>query len=514
MFVRKKRNASGSTSVQIVDKRTGSYRIVKTIGHATDVHQLEELVAQARADIPELLRQTAINFQTGDDSYFLKSVRQSIEGLQLLGPELVLGKIFDSIGFNAVKEKLFRYLTITRLVYPVSKLKMTEYLQRYNGEHIDVDRVYRSLDRINKNHKEDIQRISYNHTKEILGGKLAAVFYDVTTLYFEAEDEDDLRKIGYSKDGKSQQPQIVLGLLVSTSGYPLAYDIFEGNKFEGHTMIPILDAFKTKYDVGQLTVIADAGLLSTKNINELKERKYEFILGARIKNESDSVKNTILKLKLQSRDGNVGAIDKTDGTRLIISYTSSRAKKDAHNRKRGLQKLETALDKGKLTKDHLNNRGFNKYLNLVGEVKIEINYIKYNTDAQWDGLKGYITNTTLNNAEVIENYSHLWTIEKAFRISKTDLRIRPIYHHLKGRIEAHICIAFSAYKLYKELERQLPLRGLTISPIRAIDIIRSIFGLQIRLPAAQTVETLLIATQPEQKELLDAFEIEFGCPNA
>ena len=106
---------------------------------------------------------------------------------------------------------------------------------------------------------------------------------------------------------------------------------------------------------------------------------------------------------------------------------------------------------GKLSKEHINNRGYNKYLKLSGEVNITIDYEKYEADSVWDGLKGYVTNTSLSRKKVIENYSQLWQIEKAFRISKTDLRIRPIYHRLKNRIEAHICICFTAYTIYKEL---------------------------------------------------------------
>jgi len=124
-------------------------------------------------------------------------------------------------------------------------------------------------------------------------------FYDVTTLYFEAEKEDELRKTGFSKDGKHQHPQIVLGLLVSVDGYPLAYDIFEGNKFEGHTMLPIIDAFKIKYNLSKLIVVADSGLMSSNNIVQLQLQGYEYILGARIKNEKKQMQNQILALTLK-----------------------------------------------------------------------------------------------------------------------------------------------------------------------------------------------------------------------
>ena len=133
-------------------------------------------------------------------------------------------------------------------------------------------------------------------------------------------------------------------------------------------------------------------------------------------------------------------------------------KNDAQNRKRGMRKLEKALNGGKLNKKHINNKGYNKYLKLEGQLSISIDYEKYQDDAKWDGLKGYLTNTSLAKEEVINQYKQLWNIEKTFRISKSDLRIRPIYHHLKRRIESHICISFAACKIYKELERQLRIR--------------------------------------------------------
>jgi transposase len=145
-----------------------------------------------------------------------------------------------------------------------------------------------------------VQKISYEHTLKILNNNISIVFYDVTTLYFEIDEEDELRKTGFSREGKHQHPQIVLGLLVSVDGYPLAYDIFEDNKFEDHTMLPIIEGFKEKYKLNQLVIIADSGFLSNDNIAELQNKQYEYILGARIKNESQSIKGQIMALYLDS----------------------------------------------------------------------------------------------------------------------------------------------------------------------------------------------------------------------
>ena len=156
------------------------------------------------------------------------------------------------------------------------------------------------MDKLNDKQKEQIQNISYEHTLQVLNNQMSIVFYDVTTLYFEAEQEDELRKTGFSKDGKHQQPQIVLGLLVSTGGYPLAYEIFEGKKFEGHTMLPVIEAFKAKYKLQAMIVIADAGLMSNDNITELQNKHYQYIIGARIKNETKSIEKQRLSAGLKN----------------------------------------------------------------------------------------------------------------------------------------------------------------------------------------------------------------------
>lgn len=274
---------------------------------------------------------------------------------------------------------------------------------------------------------------------------------------------------------------------------------------KGHTMIPVIESFKEKYQLEKLIVVADAGLLSSKNIKSLCEKNYEFILGARIKNETEQVKQTLLSLKLNDEESS--SIDKNDGQRLIVSYSTQRAKNDAYNRKRGLQKLEKALVSRKLTKKHINNKGYNKYLKLDGEIRISIDYDKFQEDEKWDGLKGYLTNTGLTNKEVIESYKQLWLIEKTFRISKSDLRIRPIYHYRRKRIEAHVCIAFAACKLYKELERQLYKMKVKISPEEAINILKTIFSITITTPYSHTKHTRLLIKNQEQIDLLKLFNV-------
>ena len=499
MFVRKKVNKSGVVSVQVIGKVNGKSKLVRTIGSSPNDKAIEDLVEKGYQFIATFEGQGTFDFS--DESRLLKSVFQSISSHTEVGTELLLGKIFDDIGFDSLDDILFRQLVLSRVTYPVSKLKTSDYLGKYHELDYPVQQIYRYMDKLHSTQKELVQQISYEHTRKILGGQINVVFYDVTTLYFEIDHEDDLRKTGFSKEGKHQNPQIVLGLLVSKNGYPLAYDIFEGNQFEGHTMLPVLDCFKEKYKLEQMVIIADSGLLSNANVEELQLGNYEFILGARIKNEKKDIQRKILSLNLNNGES---SIIKKDPLKLIITYSSTRAKKDRHNREKGLEKLEKRIKTGRLTKSSINNRGYNKYLKMEGEINIAIDYQKFENDAAWDGLKGYLTNARLPKDEIIENYRHLWQIEKAFRISKTDLKIRPIYHRLQRRIETHICISFVAYKLYKELERQLKEKQSPLSPEKAIEIAKTIYQVKAQTNNGEITHTLLITD--EQKKLARLFD--------
>ncbi|MDR1603160.1 MAG: IS1634 family transposase [Tannerella sp.] len=506
MFVRKKQNKSGVISIQVLEKRSGQSILVKTIGSSSCVEEIDKLYKEGKLYVQQYGGQRLLQFE--NESELVDQYFNSLKSLSLVGPELLLGKIFDEIGFNQIRDELFRNLVITRLVYPVSKLKTADYLFKYRNEVIDVERIYRYLDKLYTKQKDQVQQISYQHSLKILGGEISVVFYDVTTLYFESSQADELRKTGFSKDGKHKHPQIVLGLLVSVGGYPLAYEIFEGNKFEGHTMLPVLNAFKDRFKLQELIVVADAGLLSKENIRQLKASGYRYILGARIKNEPLALQEQILSLQLSN--GQSACLQKDPTTRLIITYSSSRAQKDAFNRKKGLEKLQKQINSGKLTKANINNRGYNKYLKMEGSIRITIDKEKYEADAVWDGLKGYLTNTDLSKDQVIERYGDLWLIERAFRISKSDLQIRPIYHRIPRRIEAHICIAFCAYKIYKELERQLKERRSIWSVEQVIDITKTIFQIAFKTHLSETTHYRLYVQNEEQEELLKMFNIQFG----
>ena len=507
MYIRELKNRSGSVSIQIISKRNGRYKVVKTIGSATMLQDIENLKIKAKQELKKLTKQQEL-FVSKDDK-LVERIFESLSNsnIRTVGSELIFGKIFDHIGFNQIDNDLFRHLVISRLAFPLSKLKTAEYLYRYQGISLDIDSIYRFLDKLNSKLKRQVEQIAFEHTKKLMGGEISLVFYDMTTLYFEASDEDDLRKTGFSKDRKHQNPQIFIGLLVSLGGYSIGYDIFEGNTYEGHTLIPFLKKIGHRFSIKKPVVIADAGLLSKTNIDALESNEYPYIVGARIKNEPEDIKRLILEHKYS--DGGFYSTDKGRNKKLIIHYSDKRAAKDAYNRKRGLKRLEKKIKSGKLTKSNINNRGYNKYLKLEGDITIEIDYDKFEKDKQWDGLKGYITNTKLNEKQVIENYKNLWHIEKAFRMSKTDLRIRPVYHRLKHRIEAHICISFVAYSILKELERILYESHSSLSLKKAAEITHNMYRIDYQLPDSKQFKSKLLKMDEEQKELYEIIQKKF-----
>ena len=465
---------------------------------------------------------------------YLSSIKNS--QIQIIGPELIFGTLYDRMGYSALDNEMFRHLVVCRLYNPGSKLKTVDYLSGYLHVTCSVDRIYRFLDELCLRHehktgdcdnanqalcdsvdgkaispsvssaeregtglKEQVERITFAHTRQVVGGEIVVCFYDMTTLYFEAAEEDELRRYGFSKDGKNACPQIVLGLLVAGGGNPIGYEIFEGNTVESKTLVPMIRALAAKFGFDLPIVVADSGLLTRKNMEELTKEGYQYILGARPRNDTQVVKDKILALNLS--DGMVAEIAKENGIRLIVSCSDKRARKDAYNRKRGLARLEKNIGSGRLTKQNINNRGYNKYLKLEGDVSISIDMDKFNKDAAWDGIKGYVTNTTLPASEIIEKYSNLWYIERAFRFNKSDLAVRPIYHRLKNRIEGHICICFTAYAILLELERILKAGKSKLTVYAAQELTKNMYALDCQLPKSKKHKKIILGMSSEQQEL-------------
>ncbi|GHT56472.1 transposase [Bacteroidia bacterium] len=510
MFVRKKKNRSGTTSVVVVDKSGKHFRELKTIGVSNNESEIENFYQQGKKwQLAYLGERDMFTDHTREqeEKQVTDRLLGNIENILLNGTQLILNHVFKLIGFDKVDDEILKHLVMSRICLPRSKVATVDYLKSYYDEEVELHKIYRYLDKLHDTQKDTVHQISVEHTRRILGGKIGLVFYDVTTLYFETDSADELRKTGFSKDGKHAQPQIILGLLVSAGGYPLSYSIHEGNKYEGHTMLPVVEDFVKKFQLQEFVVVADSGLMNNDNIELLEQKNYKYILGARIKNESKPVTNWLLLLEKQ--DGSFYEYQKTATSRLIAGYSENRAKKDRYNREKGIKRLEKEYKSGLITKDKVNKRGYNKFLEISDNIKATINYDKVREDERWDGLKGYITNTNLTAKAVYEQYSELWQVERAFRITKGTLELRPMFHFTKKRIEAHVCICFVAYKVYKELERILKTSGMNLSVDKVLDIAKTITTLKIKLPISNETMTKTMLLTPKHKSIAKLFDENF-----
>ena len=418
----------------------------------------------------------------------------------------IYGKLFDVVGYgqvlksNSVSRKVFRDIVMARLAKPLSKRASCEMLAENFGTDYSLDQIYRMLDSIksekkNKNKEvvfidriPSIQNIAYQFTRRLLNDKITLFFYDCSTLYFESFIEDELRRFGYSKDNKFNQGQVLLALLVTQEGLPCGYEVFPGNMYEGDTFETAINQIKNRYGIAEAVIVADSGLLSQKNTDLVKGSGYQYILGARLKNLSQKwrkkiVENTeyethtiyckdqkekekdVLKIKDYDYDNNTGKANKADEQgkdtnpeRLIVSWSSARAKKDKTDREKALKKLISKLDKSKNPTDLISNYGYKKYLKIDNKTTVSIDEEKIKVAEQWDGLHGVFTNTdrlALNPYTVVNQYHGLWLIEDCFRIGKHDIRLRPVFHWTPNRIKAHIAICFVSFSLIRFLQYHL-----------------------------------------------------------
>ncbi len=534
--VRKKKNQSGSISVQIVDRTNRGYKVVETLGCSDDETEIDKLHQKAILRINDLSQNLfSKSLDETSETLLLKKLLSKLTTQDFIpiGDELIFGKIFNNIGcnnlFNNVKSIrkqedknfLFKSLVISRLLYPGSKLELINYLSYFKNIDITSDKIYRFLDTLYQDEiKSRIETCVFEHTKKVMNGEIIVTFYDVTTLYFESESEDDLRRVGFSKEGKIARPQIQLGLFTTLEGYPLSFEVYEGNKYEGHTLIDVLKKFQDRFQLDKKPiVVADRGMLNNDNIAYLENNNYKYILAYKIKNISNDLKEEIKNLTFI--DDNVTHniefkkvipfADENDkkqtihvNQRLVLSYSTQRAKKDKYNRNKAIQRLENKIKSSKtITKKDLKLSYYAKYIDLDdnnSKITFNINNQKIIEDEKLDGIKGFVTNDfTLTANEIIEHYNNQYEVERAFRISKTDLKIRPIYHRLETRIKAHILISFVSYAIYKEFDRKLKINDVKFNFSQKL--LRKIIEHLIALKIGD--EIIPINPSEIQKQILD-----------
>ncbi len=534
--VRKKRNKSGSISVQIIDRENRGYRVVETVGCSQDPLEIETLYQHAVERIDVLENNLLYMARQQSDQSQREALVSALsnEDIVPVGDELIYGRLFRELGCDSIftqeslslrkkeeKQFLFKSLVISRILYPGSKLYLADYLSYFKKQTITTDTIYRFLDTLyQKEIKEQIETCVFNHTRKIMDNTIAVTFYDVTTLYFESESEDDLRRIGFSKEGKLARPQILLGLFTTLEGYPLSYEVYEGNKYEGHTLIDVLETFQNRFQLpNKPIVVADKGMLSQANIAYLENNGYTYILAYKIKAVDEALKTRIANVVFTG-DGDIHTLEiekeityKDDEEKkkkmtirqnLILTYSSKRARKDKRTREKALEKIEATLNRKTITKSDLKLSYYTKYLDADESCTLQyrLNPQKVEQDARLDGIKGFATNDfTLKAHEVIAHYRNQYAVERAFRISKTDLRIRPIYHRTEHRIKAHILVSFVAYAVFREFERRLKLKGIEL------DVSQKLVRKIIEHFLAVKIDGKMIHLKPSeiQKQILEIF---------
>lgn len=447
--VRTTKTASGNTAVQIVQRGSHQIKIVKHIGTAKNTDELKDLVEKAQRYIiqisrtiplfPEIVNIKANNAITVDDLEFINTYHSFAYEF--------LSYFYDRCRFGNLGNELLRDLVIMRIVEPCSKLRATQLLKEYFGKQYGKTVMYEKLPKI-KELKTKIEEYAVTYAKDHLCFDFSLVFYDVTTLYFETfkEDQEGFRKPGFSKDNKANQPQIVIGLIVTKEGFPVSCEVFEGNTFEGKTFIPTITKFRDAYDIKNLIVVADAAMISFENVEKLKENKLSYIVGARIANLKHNQMEEVSNC-LGGIDKNTIRIETERGT-LICDFSITRYKKDKWEMEKQIAKAEKLLEKkeGLKRTKFIMNKDDKKTEQIINTDLIEKTTLLL-------GIKGYYTNLAQEaNETIITHYHNLWNVEKAFRIAKSDLEARPIFHHKRQAIEVHILIVFVSLCVAKSVE--------------------------------------------------------------
>lgn len=440
MRIRVVSTASKKHAVQVVSKRYGKLTIHKHIGTYSNTSEKDRLYKEAKVFIAETTRQGNLLELLSSWRPFEVAITES---RPLLVYELLSG-VYDKLGLNAYRDSLIKDLVIARIYRPASKRETHEILSDLFGNQWPLVTIYRHLKKgIGSGLKEAFQKALINFARDDLLDSLQLVFYDVTTLYFESTVRTGLRDFGYSKDHRSQETQVVVGLVVNRQGFPLYFDIFRGRTFEGHTLSSVVRNIKTLLGNPDMVVVADAAMLSQNNIGELIEQEIGFIVGARLANLPSRLIEQITS-QLSGQDGKTITVTFRK-QRLICQYLRKRAAKDRSDREK-----QVARAQGIISAPNEKIRRY-RFLKTMGQtVSLNVNLIE--RAEKLEGIKGYLTNTQLPESIIIERYHDLWQVEYAFRLTKSDLEARPVFHRLDETIQAHLVLVFASLAISKYIE--------------------------------------------------------------
>lgn len=460
--IRKVRTSSGATALQLIRYEQGKRILVRHIGSARTDDELTVLYGQAEIVRKELCQQPSLFEPQQKAGGHLYEEHLQLESVTHCFAHQALRVCSQQCGLSFLPT-LYQDLALMRIIEPTSKLATIELLKRYFEVSYSERTVYRLLPQL-ISHKDAIEAAAYQAACNHFGESFALVLYDVTTLYFETHQADDeLRVRGFSKDNKSQQPQIVVGLLVTLQGFPLMHEVYKGNTFEGHTMLELIKKFQKSHPTTKPIIVADAAMLSEENIKSLEAHRYQYIVGARLSNTPASFIQTVTNT-LQRQDGALIRFAYPNRSYdVIFTYSQKRATKDKHELDKQLTRANELIarkEPGKRAKFIKKSPDNNGSFVLEEELKKKAEQLL--------GIKGYVTNipeSTLSNEQIISYYQELWHVEQSFRMSKTDLKTRPIFHYKHETIKAHVLVCFMGLMMGKFLEIK---SGLSLKRIRDI----------------------------------------------
>lgn len=459
MKLRQVKTGSGSIAVQVIEYVNRKTKILKHIGSAkseADIGKLEKLgvawIQEVQQQIPLFKEKLVDENQIFKDQYIFKKV-------QLTFSYEIFQNLLNKFNFALHLPKIVQSLIIGQILENGSKRHLVRFLEEQMGMKLNLTRVYEWFTKYEENLKTSILKEALEVAKKEFKFDFSFVFYDVTTLYFESFKEYEFQKPGFSKDNKANQPQIIIGLVVTPEGFPIHYDVFAGNTWEGKTFMQVVKDFKSKYDIPKLTVVADAAMFSKLNFEELKKEKINYIVGARLANQSKLILDQIEK-NLKKENGATFKLEE-----LIVEFSQKRFNKDRHEMLKQIDRAKkyAGTETTKLKKL--------KYLkNTESVFSVDQNLVEKNTKLL--GIKGYATDLKLPDKEIIDHYHNLFKIEHAFRISKSDLETRPIFHHKEDSIKNHILCCFVALCLsvYLELKIKLSIKEI-VHQLRAVSSI-------------------------------------------
>lgn len=476
-----------SVSIQVYKIEHRKRVIVRHVGTARTEQEKADLLALAHDFIQKTSRQFFL-FDDQSSGKLLHIDQTDFIGTYYSFLHELISKLIIRVGFDKLKSNLLLDMVILRMMEPASKLRSIELMAEYFGikhrrqSYYQYAAQWLSL-------KSKAERIALSFARKHYAFSFELVFYDVTTLYFESFQEDELRKNGFSKDNKSQQPQVLVALMVTKEGFPIHYEVFEGNTFEGHTIIPVVKRFIRKNRIPTFTAVADAAMISVENVEALRAHGIHYIVGARLGNVSNDLTLEIDR-KLPREDGSSIRINTSNGY-LICSYSSSRYRKDKYE-------MEKQIEKAKYIIDNPGKSKKLKFTKTQGQ-QILLNQKLIDKTQRLLGIKGYYTDLEedeVSNDAVIARYHELYRIEQAFRISKSDLKTRPIFHYKEEPIKLHLLICFMALVLSKhiELQAQTSIRNFIHQSKKITDarLLNTLTGKEIRIRAKQTPEILKI----------------------